>query len=166
MKKSSIILLLFSLHLTVCFSQINSNNKTSIIINTDTIDINEQFLLVIKFPSKTIKTKSNYDEGYFVSYYIPTDTVMLSIYSNKLAQEPFITGTKCVVTDSTMIENVFFERSGSCLHSDERFTNKIGFFREKEYTMLSCTAKYEWADATKVDFYNSILNNIEILEKK
>lgn len=163
MKKHSIILLLFFLPLTVCFSQEKNENKTTVIADIDTIDIYEQFLLVIKFPSKSIKTSSSYEGGYFVSYYIPSDTVMFSVYPGKLAEEPFITGSNCIVTDSLLFENVFLERNGFCLHSGERFKNKIGFFKEKEFLVLSIIAKYEWVDASKVEKYDAVLNNIEII---
>lgn len=164
MKKTSIILFLF-FTLSVCFSQESNNNKTIVIGNIDTVDIHEQYLLVVHLPSKGIKTNSTYDGGYFVSYYIPADTAVFSVYSGKLPREPFITGTDCMLIDSILVDNVFFERRGFCLQSNDKLTNKRGFFREKEYMLLSYSAKYEWADVSKVERYDKIFSDIEYIEK-
>ncbi len=163
MKKRSLIIFLAIIPFILCSQKIN--NKTSVIKKSDTVDIHPNYLLVVHLPSKAIKTNSNYEGGYFVSYFIPADTVVFSVYSGRLPETPFITGTDCMVIDSILVDSVFFERRGFCLQSNEKLSNKRGFFREKEYKLLSYSAKYEWADVTKVSCYDEIFSKIEYIEK-
>jgi len=175
MRTVSITLVLLSINLISCFAQevadktigsnTSGNNKTSVINKFDTIDINKKYLLIIALPSKGIKTNSSYEGGYFVSYFIPKDTVIFSVYSGKLSKEPFVSGKECNIEDSLLVGNVFFERKGYCLKSSDRYVNKKGFFREKEFMVLSFSAKYEWVDASKIEFYDKVFSDIQIIEK-
>lgn len=165
MKKSAIILLVFLIPLSVCFSQQETTNKTTVIEFSDTVDIDENYLLIVQLPSKSVKTNSRYEGGFLVSYFIPADTAVFSLYSGHLPTEPFVSGKNCIVIDSIRVEPVFFERTGFCIQSDEKYKNKKGFFREKEYILLSYSAKYEWVDASKKDRYNQIFSDIELIEK-
>ncbi len=142
------------------------NNKTSVIEKTDTVDIHLNYFLIVHLPSKAIKTNSTYEGGYFVSYYIPADTVVFSVYSGGLPQTPFVTGIDCRVTDSIMVKPVFFERRGYCKQSNEKLVEKVGFFREKAYELLSYSAKYEWVHESKVERYDTIFSRIEYIEKQ
>jgi hypothetical protein len=167
--KRILLCFLYLCAITLCKSQNISepdNNKTTIVRKKDTININDKYQLVISLPSKSVKTASTYESGFFISYFIPADTTTISIFSGSLPAEPLVSGSNCIVTDSILINEVFFERKGFCENCGIKLSNRKGFFMEKELKLLHYSIKYEWVPERKISLYNNLFSDMEIIERK
>jgi len=141
-------------------NKISAQNKH--VDGADTVILG-QYEIIIKLPTRCIKTITNYEEGFFVTY-TSLDTAILSVHYGSMVSKPLISERKCTIVNRFYFESEIEVITGFCLLNDSVFYNKERNFREMDFIKRKITIMYESVDKSKTSIYNNVLDNIKILK--
>lgn len=152
-----VILIIFYLH--------PLSAQQNFISGNDTICFND-YQLIIRLPSHSLKKVTNYEEGFFIDY-STVDTSVITIHCGYLVSKPLISEKKSVIIDDFCVDKDIRIIKGYYIKTDSSFSNKsICYFREEDFPIHGITIMYEYVDRSKLDIYDTIFDNIKILKQK
>ena len=122
-------------------------------------------VLIIDIPHSAFVQRDSYEEGFFVSYFFPEDSVILTVHWGTMIQSPMIS-----FSDKELIKFEENEKRSSfqvvkVYRDDDRLRGIEKYSREDDYICTYYHVSYENATKNSKYIYDNILDNI-IVEKK
>lgn len=119
------------------------------------------FQIIIELPLKSHPHIETYEEGFFQTISC-SDSTIINIHCGAMVSLPLINTNKNVVTSKFILGKDVRVLRGYCA-SLNNGVKETKYFREENYFKYGITVMYENADKSKLDYYDSILNNIKVI---
>ena len=142
--------MIFILHPCQLFSQIKA----------DTISIGEN-RIVLFYPSKSIVSMTNYEEGFFKDISCIEDTAIIGLHYGDMVTIPLIDHPKKIVTNEYVLANLFRQTRGFYYLDGVK-----KYFREDNIYKYGFNVYYTNVPERKLSFYESLLNSLKFIEGK
>jgi len=130
-------------------------------LKTDTIKWSGS-QIIIELPSKKYVHTETYEEGFFQTMTCLDSTIII-VHCGAMVNLPLIDMNKYVVTSKFVLGEDVRVLRGHCVYSNNG-VRKTKYFREENYFKYGITVMYENADESKLEYYDSILNNVKVID--
>jgi hypothetical protein len=129
-------------------------------IKTDTIKWSS-FQIIIELPLNNHSKIETYEEGFFRTISC-SDSTIITVHCGTMVNLPLIDTNKYIITSKFVLGgDVRVLRGYSAFPNNG--IRRTKYFREENYFKYGITVMYENADESKLCYYDSILNNIKVI---
>ena len=118
--------------------------------------------IIIELPTDIHSHYDTYEEGFFKTISCFKDSTSIIIHCGAMVNLPLIDLTKNAVTSKFVLNRDVRILRGYCDSQNDGLKIKR-YFREENYFKYGITIMYKNVDESRLHFYDSILNNVKII---